>query len=362
MRHWLCAAARMYPRVWRERYGAELEALLDEMEPAGSDLFDVLRGAVIMQVRTISSYVRLAGAIALAGVAVTAVAGLVLPGHYVSSSVIHVAAASDDRRVDPQLPDRVNMDWQEVVSRPSLSEMIRRPSFDLYKSERNRKPLEDVIEEMKRNVRIERIDQPPAQGGMAQAFRVSFSYPDKVKAKDVADALTERLRNLYAANGDTARRHGEVDIPAVQIISPANLPQAPLAPDRLAFLAWGLGLGLLSGVLTAFLRWRAKWTMKMIGFGLVGLVAGAVLFFNGWIPGWYTSNATVRVLTAPSQFQWRLMTDVELSDLVRKYDEILDRTSIAELIRAQDLYPSERGVWCLTARLIRRERICLSSH
>lgn len=37
---------RLYPAAWRARYGAELAALLDDMEPTARDLFDLTRSAV----------------------------------------------------------------------------------------------------------------------------------------------------------------------------------------------------------------------------------------------------------------------------------------------------------------------------
>ena len=146
---------------------------MDDAAPVWSDLFDVLRGAVRMQVRMYSSYLKLAGGVTAAGVVAAIVAGLLAHGPYVSSSVIRMATLSDERPVDPQLPDRVNLVWQEVVGRASLAEIIRRPEFDLYKSERNRKPFEDVIEGMKRDIRIERVDETAEAATLRISLRVS---------------------------------------------------------------------------------------------------------------------------------------------------------------------------------------------
>jgi hypothetical protein len=41
---------RLYPAPWRERYRGEFEALLEQMRPGWRDVFDVLRGAVKMQI------------------------------------------------------------------------------------------------------------------------------------------------------------------------------------------------------------------------------------------------------------------------------------------------------------------------
>src|SRR5687768_13915943 len=45
-------AARLYPRAWRERYGEEFRALIEDVRPGWRELWDVLRGACGMQMRT----------------------------------------------------------------------------------------------------------------------------------------------------------------------------------------------------------------------------------------------------------------------------------------------------------------------
>ena len=45
-------AVRLYPAAWRERYGAEFEALLEDVGPSGGDLWNVVRGAMAMQMTT----------------------------------------------------------------------------------------------------------------------------------------------------------------------------------------------------------------------------------------------------------------------------------------------------------------------
>jgi len=51
MRRLIRLAARLYPASWRARYGAEFEALLNDMRPAWRDVFDVVRGGLEMQIR-----------------------------------------------------------------------------------------------------------------------------------------------------------------------------------------------------------------------------------------------------------------------------------------------------------------------
>ncbi len=48
-------AARLYPRWWRERYGEEFAALLEDARPGFGGTLDVARGAMAMQMRTWSA-------------------------------------------------------------------------------------------------------------------------------------------------------------------------------------------------------------------------------------------------------------------------------------------------------------------
>lgn len=48
-------AARLYPEAWRERYGAEFDALLEDMSPSFGDVCDVLRDVVRVRVTTPAS-------------------------------------------------------------------------------------------------------------------------------------------------------------------------------------------------------------------------------------------------------------------------------------------------------------------
>ena len=144
MKRWLSLAAKLYPKAWRARYAKEFDALLEDVEPRWTDVLDVLRGAVMMLVKTWSPYLKLVAALTAAGAIVALAVSFLSPGIYVSSATVR---AGDWQ--DPQTIERIQHAWQQVISRRSLSEIIQRPNLDLYKSDRNRKPLEDVIEDMK---------------------------------------------------------------------------------------------------------------------------------------------------------------------------------------------------------------------
>ena len=315
---WLNAASRLYPKAWRVRYGREFDGLLNEVEPRWTYIVDVLRGAVMMQMRTLSSNLKLVSAVAVAGAVVALGVSFLLPGRYVSSAVVQAGGGDD-----PQTLNRIQRAWQDVASRRSLAELIQRPKLDLYRAKRNREPLEDVIEGMKKlDLKIEILN-------LRGAFRVSFMYPDRYKAQAVVDALTQKVREASRA-GWTA--------------TPANLPQAPAAPDRLTLLIWGLGMGLLTGVVASFIRWRARWTMKVVGCGLAGCLIAAAL---SWlVPNRYTSSATLRVLPAPNaKGETGYIQEAEMAAwLAKKERDIFSDESLYEIIQrpALDLYHGKR--------------------
>jgi hypothetical protein len=310
-----------------------LDALLDDSPPARRDLVDILGGAVIMQARALSSYMKLAGAVTLSGVMVALVGSFIAHGPYVSSSVIRVADPAGERSVDPVLPDRVNMAWQDVMSRFSLSGIILQKK--LYQAERNRQPYEDVIDEMRRNIRIERIAAPPDRPAGTADFRISFTYSDRATVADVTQALTSKLVNRYAKGDDIGN-------PVI-----GNTPPASLPPDRQRFWNLGLRTGLLLGILIASLRWRTKYTLAIVGFGLAGMIATHLLYFKytGYLPGHYTSDARVRITPYNSDGFPQLMTDTEMSDwLLKTEEQTLTDERLSEIVQRPtlNLYPKER--------------------
>ena len=67
-----------------------------------------------------------------------------------------------------------------ILSRTDLSAVINDPRLDLYSEERKRMALEDVIQLMRSNIRIEA--QSSSDGGQSPIIvSISFSYPDQVR-------------------------------------------------------------------------------------------------------------------------------------------------------------------------------------
>jgi hypothetical protein len=79
----LRAAARLYPRAWRDRHGEEFDALIDDMTPRWRHVVDIVVGALIMQ---ISGLGLVPVAMGVAGAIAGAAISLAMPPVYASSS------------------------------------------------------------------------------------------------------------------------------------------------------------------------------------------------------------------------------------------------------------------------------------
>jgi polysaccharide chain length determinant protein (PEP-CTERM system associated) len=83
--------------------------------------------------------------------------------------------------------DRLSTLTQQVLSRTALESLIRQ--LDLYPKELAERPLQDVVELMRLNIKVD----PVSSDGRGAAFYVRFTYSDA----EVATRVTERLGGLF---------------------------------------------------------------------------------------------------------------------------------------------------------------------
>src|SRR5215472_11194673 len=126
-----------------------------------------------------------------AGLVISVVVAFLWQDTFVSTAVMQITPQQISSRLVPsdyttQMQDRLNSMQQEILSRSSLGELITRPSLDLYPKERLKRPLEDIVQDMRnQGIAIKMIDLPVAArinnpGQMlASAFTISFSYTDR---------------------------------------------------------------------------------------------------------------------------------------------------------------------------------------
>jgi hypothetical protein len=267
MKRWVRCAAWLYPASWRKRYAREFEALLDDAELRWTDFWDIVRGALAMQIK-MSSFGKVVGAFGLAGLAIAAVVVWRTPSVYQSTGVMRVTGTENFSeellRVAPM-----------VLTRSSLTRMV--VDGDIYKTERASQPLEDVVQKMRRDIVIRLLGDRGKLG--STAFSISFRYDDAAKAQWGARALLTRFSEEMPRVQSGA---------TLEVLDQASLPERPFEPNRPVWVAVGLGLGLLAGSVVFGL---GKWPrIAMAGFG----TAFVVLIGSYFVPDRFISEAVLR--------------------------------------------------------------------
>jgi len=134
----------------------------------------------------------------LFGLVVSIVVAFLLPNVYRSEALIQITPAqiSEDlikNTGNQLLTDRIIQMEGVILSRTSLSALIQSPDLNLYPTERQKLPLEDVIETMKnKDLRID-ISSGNVAGKHASAFKISFQYINRFKAQQTVNKLITRF-------------------------------------------------------------------------------------------------------------------------------------------------------------------------
>lgn len=273
----------LYPRPWRDRYGDEFSALLDDSPARWRDLPDLAQGALTTQLQMQSwKPVAIAG---LIGLLAAATLSFLQPPQFASVAKIRTTSAS----TVPYLS-------MYVLSRSALAEVIQK--FGLYPNDLARLPLEDIVEEMRHDIHIE------TDPGNASEFVVQFRYPDAQKAQAVVRALVAG----YVFENERESMKGTLQHSTVEQLTPPDLSSHPLRGLPLSILLWGLSLGILAGLIV---RQPFRRTLRLAAFALAGLIAVAAPMYL--VNSRYLSTATIvakRAITAPPP-----QTDVQLQEI-----------------------------------------------
>lgn len=145
---------------------------------------------------------------ALAGLTVAVVIAFFWPDTYVSMASIRVVPPQVPEKLVPtnvnmQMADRVNSMKQTILSRNTLTNIIQ--TYDLYRKERNKLPMEDVIEMMRKDVKIGNLTE--VNQGRNAAFVVEFSYENRYVAQKVTrDLMTRFIDENIRARHDQAQQ------------------------------------------------------------------------------------------------------------------------------------------------------------
>jgi uncharacterized protein involved in exopolysaccharide biosynthesis len=135
-----------------------------------------------------------------AGLVISVMVAFFWPDTFISTAVMHITPQQVPERLIPsnvtsQIAERLSAMQTDILSRSSLSELIQRPALDLYRRDRQRKPMEDLVEQMRKDIRITILDVPSAQtrNRAASAFQISFAYSDRYKSQAVVRELVTKF-------------------------------------------------------------------------------------------------------------------------------------------------------------------------
>lgn len=204
--HWLVS---LYPKAWKQRYGDEFHALLDDCSPDRLKVAGIVKGSLVMRIAELfQSPVRSAAVCAGLGAIVALAWVLTLPKQFRSEGV--VSAPSTEHTFAAV---------QKALHSEQVAGFIRRNRL-VFGDAREPVVSWDTIEEFRRNATF-----GTTAGLAGTSMRVAFSHPDPAKAQAVA-------REFQVAMIDLGQ--------GLQAVSLAN---RPLSSERRAF-----GLPLLAGL------------------------------------------------------------------------------------------------------------------
>jgi LPS O-antigen subunit length determinant protein (WzzB/FepE family) len=306
---------RLYPATWRARYGDELDALLSDTGADARVMTDLLKGGIRMQIKA-WSFPALAVTLGIAGALLGTGISLLLPSQYTSKATLQVtptqiSEAEPASSVQAQLDEQIQKAETHVLRRTSLARIIwspqltfyadEHPQLTLYTDERKTTPLEDVIEEMRRNIDIRFVRLPGSLGTRAAAFDILFTYRDAIKAQETVQTLLAQFQSELEKKPDLMLSLSGVPNSALpEVVDSASLPVYPIYPERPVAMLAGFVLGVLLASIWRLTRRTGfiarRFPLVALAFGLVGWVA-VIVAGDGYqiLPFQYRSTATLQV-------------------------------------------------------------------
>lgn len=219
--------ARSYPAAWRDRYGVEFQALLDETKPGWRDVLDVFNGGLQMRLRRAHPALTMT-VFGVVGAFGAGAAAFGTADRFASTGTMTVRSGEG---VMPRLA-------RSAFNQDALTSIIQRR--DLYRTERGQSSAEGAVNRMRGDIGLQLISPSIVQ--------VSFTSGDARQAQEVASDL---VRELVQAN--LAERSGAT----VQVIDPPGEALVSVSPRRVAAASLGgLGGGALIGALIGLFRRR----------------------------------------------------------------------------------------------------------
>jgi len=205
-------ATRLYPAWWRQRYRTEFEALLEDVKPGWREFFDVITGALTMQIRTLGTIPIVC---TLAGAIVGGVIAIRTPALFASSATIRLRAG-------------------DIANARSATAQELRASLEKALGESG-------------GTRGKTLVTLQSGDSMQTTLRLTYLDRDPTETQRVAEKLTAIV---------TEKRERA---PSAEVLDAPRLPRSPVEPDYSINVASGGAIGLvLGGVAFLLLRSRRR--------------------------------------------------------------------------------------------------------
>jgi hypothetical protein len=207
-------AVSLYPARWRARYGRELEALLDDIDPGWPDVWNVVYGGLTMRMQSIGL---IPVGLAIAGLLAGAAISLRMPALYRSSATVTLKTS------DPQSVRKMLGSTFGPGSHPGRG--LEKAAW----------------------IRVAVDERGPAQRDGATRLVVASADEDAGRAQRVAQQLVDLVAKTAAASS------APIQFDAIRA---PTLPTSPSGPSRTALAASGAAAGLLLGTIVTWFRQR----------------------------------------------------------------------------------------------------------
>ncbi len=148
-----------------------------------------------------------------AGLVISTVVAYLWRDTYVSQALIRIVPQQISPEVVPDITaqdiaDRINGMAQSIESHNTLSTIIT--SFGLYPKEQKSEPMEDVINEMKKAIRIRPVEGVTSISGKTlPAMQVGFSYRNPILAQKVCEDIVSRFMNANTQEALNIQREAD---------------------------------------------------------------------------------------------------------------------------------------------------------
>lgn len=266
MRRWIAWAAHLYPRTWRDRYGEEFDALVED---AGADLQqlpNVAKVGMAMRLSEGAGYWKVAAALALAGGSLALAASYRQPT-YISTAILRLTPVAVGKLPADQLREEAESRLADVETQFTgpgwILGVAEEPGMDLFHAEREKTGALALRDEIEQGDPLQLVRE-------GSDLQVSFSYRDGEKARAVVNRLVAALQAVNESRNFGSRSASE----RLDLIEPANLPSHPSLRGPSIFLAGGSVGGFLFGLLVVGFRRHPRAGLRVVACTLAGMAAG----------------------------------------------------------------------------------------